>query len=172
VKQLLALIAVGLTTAFSVIDCNKSSRPEPVDDSFYISFIPDSVSADIGDTIALTGYINSVENLFAISFDLIFDTSVVDIQDLSLPPNGVLGQNALSFFNAIDGGVSVSLGRIQTSANDNVSASGSLFEIDLVAMASDTTIIIYQNVYIIDENGAENGELAGLERRGAKVITR
>lgn len=164
-KQLVTLISVSLVLAISGMDCSKSSRPGPVDDTFYVSFIPDSVQANVGDTLILTGYINSVEGLFAISFDLVFDTSFVTCQSLALPPDGIMGQNALSFSDGIDGGVSVSIGRIQTSANDNIAASGPLFEVKFIAAALGNAEIMYSNVYIIDENGQVNGDLARLDMR-------
>ena len=122
--------------------------------------------------MTLTGSINSVENLFAISFDLVFDTSIVSYLSISIPQNSILGQNSISFSNQINDGVSISLGRTQTSGNDNVSASGSLFEADFIAVDTGTTEIQYNNVYIIDEAGAENGELEVLELNGAEITIR
>lgn len=171
-KQTATIISVLLLLAIFGMECSKSSRPEPVDDTFYISFIPDSVQAAVGDTIILTGFINSVENLFAITFDLVFDTSFVTFQSLTLPPDGIMGQNALSFSDEIDGGVSVSIGRVQTSANDNVAASGPLFEAKVIAAAAGSAEIMYSNIYIIDENGQVNGDLAGLDKRSLDISVR
>ncbi len=154
---------------FSVIifGCGKTPKPDAPDETFYINLAPENITAAVGDTLTLTGFINSVEGLFAISFDLVFDTSIVTFISVSLPQNSILGQNAISFSNQITDGVSVSLGRIQTSGNDNVSASGPLFEAKFIAIGPGTTQIQYRDVYIIDESGAENWELGGLERQEA-----
>lgn len=162
------LIAVFLI-AMSAENCSKSSKPEPVDESFYIDLTPSEVVATVGDTLAFTGSINSVEGLFAISFDLVYDTSVMAFGSLSLPSNSILGQNSISFSSDIDDGISISLGRVQTSGNDNVSASGVLFEIDFIAIGSDTTGVRYRDVYIIDEEGVENPDLRVIETRGTAV---
>jgi len=150
-----------------MVSCSDSTRP--VDQTFYIDLSPAEVTAAVGDTLTLTGSINSVEGLFAISFDLIFDTSVVVFESLSLPSGGILGQNSIIFSSEIDSGVSISLGRTQTSGNDNISASGDLFAADFLVIGPGTTEIQYRDVYIIDEDGAENPDLGVLEVRGAVV---
>jgi hypothetical protein len=150
------------------LNCSKSSKPEPIDETFYIAFTPADVAAGVGDTLTFTGSINSVEGLFAISFDLLFDTMVVVFESLLLPSDGILGQNSISFSGEIDGGVSVSLGRTQT----NVSASGLLFEVGFVVVGTGTTEIQYRDIYIIDEDGVANAELGTLEVRGAVVDVR
>jgi hypothetical protein len=158
-----------LFTAYFGFDCSKSTKPDPVDETFYIALTPADIVAGVGDTLTFTGSINSVEGLFAISFDLVFDTLVVVFESLSLPSNGILGQNSISFSGEIDGGVSVSLGRIQTAGNDNVSASGVLFEVDFVVVGAGTTEIQYRHIYIIDEDGTENSDLGAIEARGTAV---
>jgi hypothetical protein len=158
-----------LFTAFYGFDCSKSTKSDPIDETFYINLTPADVAAGVGDTLAFTGSINSVEGLFAISFDLVFDTMVVVFESLSLPSNGILGQNSISFSGEIDDGVSVSLGRTQTSGNDNVSASGVLFEVDFVVVGAGTTEIQYRHIYIIDEDGTENSDLGAIEARSAAV---
>jgi len=150
-----------------MVSCSDSTRA--VDQTFYIDLTPADATAAVGDTLTLTGSINSVEGLFAISFDLIFDTSVVVFESLSLPSGGILGQNSIIFSSEIDSGVSISLGRTQTSGNDNISASGDLFVADFLVIGPGTTEIQYRDVYIIDEDGAENPDLGVLEVRSAVV---
>jgi len=153
--------------AVGIVDCSKSSKP--VDQTFYIDLTPADTTAAVGDTMTLTGSINSVEGLFAISFDLVFDTSVVVFASLSLPSESILGQNAIIFSSEIDSGISISLGRTQTSGNDNISASGHLFSADFLVTGQGMTEIQYRDVYIIDEDGAENPDLGVLEVRGSAV---
>ncbi|UCC78234.1 MAG: hypothetical protein JSW64_08045 [Candidatus Zixiibacteriota bacterium] len=148
-----------------IFGCGKTTKPDAPDETFYINLTPANITADVGDTLTLTGSINSVEGLFAISFDLVFDTSMVVFESLTIPSNSILGQNSISFSNQIVDGVSVSIGRTQTSGNDNVSASGPLFVAKFIAISPGTTQLQYRDVYIIDENGAENWELGGLEMR-------
>jgi hypothetical protein len=170
--RLIVLISGFIIFSICVLQCSKTSAPEPPDETFYIDLLPDSVAVDIGDTLTLTGSINSVENLFAISFDLVYDTVMVDFLLISLPSNSILGSNSINFSNRIDGGVSVSIGRTQSSRDDNISASGPIFVVKFIAIGSGTTAIQYRDVYIIDENGIENGDLAVLEMRGAGVDVR
>jgi hypothetical protein len=158
-----------LFTAYFGFDCSKSTKPDPVDETFYIALTPADIVAGVGDTLTFTGSINSVEGLFAISFDLVFDTMVVIFESLSLPSNGILGHNSISFSGEIDSGVSVSLGKTQTSGNDNVSASGILFEVVFIVVGEGTSEIQYRDIYIIDEDGTENPDLEAIEARAAAV---
>ena len=166
-RTYLSILFIILTMAVGIVTCSKSSKP--ADQTFYIDLAPAEITATVGETLTLTGSINSVEGLFAISFDLVFDTSVVVFESLSLPSGGILGQNSIIFSSEIDSGVSISLGRTQTSGNDNISASGDLFLVDFIVIDTGITEIQYRNVYIIDEDGAENPDLGVLEARGAVV---
>jgi len=172
VGRFIKIIVELLILSVVVFGCGKSPKPVAPDETFYINLTPEDLTADIGDTLSLTGAINSVENLFAISFDLVCDTTIVAFQSLSLPQGNILGQNSISFSNEIEGGVSISLGRIQSSGNDNVSASGPLVEVVFIAVGPGATEIQYRDVYIIDEVGAENAELGGLEHQDAIVTIR
>jgi hypothetical protein len=169
VVRLIKIIAGMLILSVIVFGCGKTSRPDAPDETFYIDLTPEEITSNIGDTLIFTGTINSVEDLFAISFDLIFDTSIVAFLSLSLPQNSILGQNSISFSNQIGDGVSISLGRMQTSENDNISGSGFLFEVIFIAVGSGATEIQYRDVYIIDEVGVENGELGEMERQSAII---
>ena len=159
-----------LIFAAAVFGCGKTPRPEAPDETFYIDLTPENLTANVGDTLTLTGAINSVEGLFAISFDLVYDTSIISIIDVSLPSQGILGQNAISFYENIDDGASISLGRTQTSGNDNVSASGPLFVVRFEAVSAGSTEMEYRDIYIIDETGQENGDMGVLELRGVGIV--
>ncbi|UCE66050.1 MAG: hypothetical protein JSU85_14545, partial [Candidatus Zixiibacteriota bacterium] len=160
--RLIKIIVGLLILSVVVFGCGKTSRPDAPDETFYINLTPEDLTADIGDTLILTGAINSVENLFAISFDLVFDTSIVSYLSISIPQTSILGQNSISFSNQIEEGVSISLGKIQSSGNDNISASGPLFVVNFIAVSAGATEIQYRDVYIIDEEGEENAELGEL----------
>lgn len=168
--RLITIITGLLILSAVVFGCGKSPKPVAPDETFYINLTPEDLTADIGDTLTLTGAINSVENLFAISFDLVYDTTIVNFLSISLPQSSILGQNTITFSNPIEGGVSISLGRIQSSGNDNVSASGPLFEVVFIAVGSGASEIQYRDIYIIDEDGAENGELGDIEKRATELI--
>ncbi len=150
--------------------CDKSLPPPPVDETFYLNLTPASNVIAPDDTITLTGSINSVENLFAVAFDLAFDSTMFNFVSVSLPPAGLLGNSAMSFSNTIAGGVSISLGKTQTAGNDNISGSGTLFEATFTAAAPGTTAVQYQNMYIIDESGAENPDIGNLILNDAEII--
>lgn len=169
-RYLLIFSLILILLSFSGCECGKSSDPPPVDETFYMNLMPEASAIGPGENIALTGSINSVEGLFAVTFDLAFDSTIVAFESLTIPQTGLLGNSVLSFSNTISGGVSVSLGRIQTEANDNVSGNGVLFEITFSASGTGTTNIQYQNIFIIDEEGAENTDIGNLILNNAQVV--
>lgn len=171
-RYLLIFSLILILLSFSGCECGKSSDPEPVDETFYMNLMPEASAIGPGENITLTGSINSVEGLFAVTFDLVFDSTILSYESLTIPQTGLLGNSVLSFSNTISGGVSVSLGRIQTEANDNVSGNGVLFEITFSAAGTGTTNIQYQNIFIIDEQGVENSDINNLILNNAEVVVR
>ncbi len=169
-RYLLIFSLMLILISFSGCDCDKSSDPPPVDETFYINLAPESSAIGPGENITLTGSINSVEGLFAVAFDLAFDSTILSFESLTIPQTGLLGSGVLNFSNTISDGVSVSLGRTQTEGDDNVSGSGTLFEITFSAVAAGTTSVQYQNVFIIDEEGAENSDIGNLILTNAEVV--
>jgi len=168
----ICLIICVISTILMVggCDCDKSTPPPPVDETFYMDLTPASNVIAPDDTVTLTGSINSVENLFAVAFDLAFDSTRLNYESVSIPAGGLLGNGAMSFSSIIDGGVSISLGKTQTTANDNISGNGVLFEVAFTGAAVGSTSVQIQNVFIIDESGAENPDMGNLILNSADII--
>ena len=150
-------------------DTKNSLRPEN-DDTFYLALTPQHNSTAAGRNVTLVGRINSVENLFAVSFDVNFDTTVLSFHSAYMRSENLLGTSgSIGFLGQTEDGVSISLGRIQTVNNDNVSGRGSLFEITFAGKSAGSTTIVFDNVLIIDEDGVANPDLSNLVTRSSLI---
>ena len=140
-------------------------------DVFYVGLRPHENFIEIEEDIALTMSINSVEDLFAISCDLIFDTTVVTFESAFIPSSSILeAANSIFFSNRIPNGISISAGRMQTEGNDNISGRGPLFEIAFTGLASGFSSIEIHNVMIIDEQGESNHDLGNLVTKPSGIL--
>lgn len=140
-------------------------------DVFYVGLRARENFIEIEEDIALTMSINSVENLFAISCDFVFDTTIVIFESVSIPSSSILGAaRSIIFSSPIDGGVSVSAGRTQTEEDDNISERGPLFEIAFTGLAAGFSSIEIHNVMIIDEQGESNPDLGNLVTKPSGIF--
>ena len=138
---------------------------------FYIGLRPRENFIEIEDDIALTMSINSVENLFAISCDLICDTTVVTFESAFIPSSSILeAANSIFFSNPIPNGISISAGRMQTEGDDNISGRGPLFEIAFTGLAAGFSSIEIHNVMIINEQGESNPDLGNLVTKPSGIF--
>jgi hypothetical protein len=136
---------------------------------FYLSFFPEQISLTLGQRAILTANINNVENLFAISFDIIYDTLVMRAFDVGIPQQNFIGEGGLYFYHSIPGGVSFCLGKTQTDANDNLTGSGPLVEMHFIAVGQGFSQVRFNNINIVDENGGQNQHLDEMVRGSANV---
>ncbi|MCP4631492.1 MAG: hypothetical protein GY855_01090 [candidate division Zixibacteria bacterium] len=151
-------------------DCSKKSTEPVVDDTFYINLSPQNNTIAIGDNIVLKCRINSVEDLFAVVFDITFDTAFVKVDTVIFRDSGLLGENTISFYSNITEGISVSVGKTQTTNNDNVSGNGELFEVTFTGIYQGVSEIDFENIIMVDEEGVSNPDIINLEIRSSEII--
>ncbi|MBD3169474.1 MAG: hypothetical protein GF307_08320 [candidate division Zixibacteria bacterium] len=148
---------------------SSSNGPAPAD--FYVSLTPQNDTVDIDSSTTLTGSINEVSNLFAITFDLLFDTSLVKVDTVMVPADGIWGSGSgLVFFQRNHDGISIGLGKVQTEGNDNVSGSGEFFTIDFTGNSAGSAQIVYDDISIVDENGTSNSNINNLQTKSAQIV--
>jgi len=151
------------------IGCGKDHGQNPAPE-FRLFLTPAENTVHSDSTILITVYIEGVDDLFAASFDLIFDTSIVATGGLNIPPSSLIGSgSSISHFGIIPGGISIGIGRIQTPSDDNVQGSGPLANIAFRGLQQGRTIVDIQNVSIIDESGQSNSNLSDLILIGGNI---
>ncbi len=139
-------------------------------DAFYLGIRPRENNVDSGEPVSLTLGVNSVDDLFGISFDLVFDSTVVMLDSVFIPSSSILDPTkSIMFYDYILNGVSISASRLQTDMNDNVSGSGPLVMVHFQGFASGSTSVEIQNVMIIDETGEINPGLGNLVLKAANI---
>jgi len=141
-------------------DSEKATQPIVVESDLVLSLSDDQVS--IGNQAGATVRINEIDDLFFISMDVMFDTSLIIIDSVINPPASLLGADAIGLGQPIPGGLSIGFGRTQTAANDNVSGTGDLFTIFFTAAAHGSTEFQVTNIVIRDEQGTEHPDLDAL----------
>ncbi len=139
--------------------------------AFYIGLRPRDNYIENGSYISLILSINSVEDLFAISFDLVYDSAVAIVESAYIPSSSILeAANSIMFYDHIPNGVSISASRLQSNMNDNVTGSGPLIMIDFLCLADGSTLVEIQNVMIIDETGEINPDLGNLVLKAGNIL--
>lgn len=141
-------------------------------DDFYLSFYPQQRQVSINHFTSFTIGLNNVQDLFAISFDILCDTTYLRITDVQVPIHNLFDIGGIYFYHSIPGGVSVFIGRTQTPENDNINGGGKLVNISLRGMAAGMSSIGFYNVMIVDENGALNTNITNLYRGSASIYVR
>jgi hypothetical protein len=140
-------------------------------EAFYVGLRPRENYIQVDEYFTLILGINSVEDLFGISFDLVFDPSLATVESAYIPSSSILeAAKSIMFFEYLEDGISVSASRIQSEMDDDVSGSGPLVAIDYLASASGFTAVEIQNVMIIDETGEVNPDLPNLLTKPATIL--
>ena len=132
--------------------------------------LPAIYTSPISDTIMIqeAAYVDlrigGVVDFFAISMELNYNTSIVQIDSITVPSPGIWGDNnPILIYNNISNGMGLAIGNIQTPEEDDVSGYGSICLLYLKGIASGTSSIEFNNISIYDENGLLNPYLPYLE---------
>jgi len=124
---------------------------------FKIYIAPEIDTLNIDSTIVFTLQLQGAKDIFAISVDVTYDTTIIDLDTVTLAEPNLLGSEDLIFlYQNTPDGLSVGIGRIQTDGNDNISGSGPLFDMTFEGIYEGSSLIEPQNIMIRDEDGLEN----------------
>jgi hypothetical protein len=165
-KTLIKIMPLALVCIF--VGCGDNGTQvirEPL-----ICLSPGEVSQRVGTTLYLTVEVRRVEDLFAVSFDLFYDTDVLELIDAQVSDSGLLEpSSAITFFESAEDGASVAVGRTQTPGDDDVSGDGTLLDLTFRSISAGTTTIQFSGIRIIDETGTESPCMESLEATGSTV---
>ncbi|MCP4582390.1 MAG: hypothetical protein GY839_12320 [candidate division Zixibacteria bacterium] len=139
--------------------------------NFEIYINPATDTIAIGEQGLFSVNLDGAEDVFSISMDLIFDTTIVMVDTVMLAEPNLLGDdNVLLLYQAIPGGVSVGIGRVQTEENDNVWGCGQLFKIVFSGLAPGTASIEIADGMIRTDEGVPIDIIEDLYLLGATLI--
>ena len=153
-----------------IAGCEKEAvEPEPENLRLYLN--PSSNNIAVGSLLELAVSIENVTELFAVSFEVTFDSSVVQIDGVDfLGSSNILGSDLVSLYQLEENLISIGLGKKQTSGNDEVSGDGSLAILFLNGTGVGTTDLNIENVQLIDENGDLIPSFDELELGSSSVV--
>jgi len=143
----------------------------PFSGTLAITLTPAESTIDVGEEVMLTVGVKSARNLFAVSFDIAFDSKIVVVDSVYAVPSGILGPEAIiSQIQPRPGMMCVGIGRTQTSADDCVSGTGDLVRVRFRARVAGSTRVVVPRVMIVDEDGRQNSELDECQLNEATIV--
>ncbi|MCX5753157.1 MAG: cohesin domain-containing protein [Candidatus Krumholzibacteria bacterium] len=161
---------LAIACSLLVTSCGKDSPVAPKERAS-ISISPAECSVSVGGTVTMAVNVGAAKNLFAATFDLLFDEAKVSAAAVSIPPSGILGTGStLAFSHPIVGGVSVGIGRVRGEGNAGVSGSGALLQVTFVGLAAGSTGINIKNIQFLDDAGKAVSITRELDVRGATIV--
>ena len=140
-------------------------------ETFRLLIEPSEQTINLNSEAIFSVKIENVNNLFAISCELVFDSLLV-----SLPSNHVtIGdfwedtETILTSENE-NGRLCIAIGLIQTELEDGIDGDGILFNFSLIGGQIGESDIVFENIYIIDENGLVVDGFEDIEISSAHLI--
>ena len=144
-----ALVA-GLIIFFLACGGDKGTG---ADKELSLLITPDSLTIDRYDEVDFSVEIENVNSMFVVAFNFVIEGANADILDVTIPSSEFLGGNAMSFYEEIYGGVSVSVGHTQSDGDDNISGSGTICNIKIRWFFEGNATIQLKNIAIVNDMG-------------------
>ena len=129
-----------------------------------------SDTIDLNQTCTLTVYIEDILDMFAITFDISYEDSLINTVDMQIPASSIFTDSILSFYHVDENKTSVSIGKTQTDSNDNVSGSGIICDLIFLSVGTGTCTFHIENVMIVDEVGQTSLQLDDLELYNSDIF--
>lgn len=140
-------------------------------ETFSLLIEPSEQTIDLNSEAVFSVKIENVNNLFAISCELVFDSLLI-----SLPSNPVTigdfwedAETVLMIENENDR-LCIAVGLIQTELEDGIDGDGILFNFTLIGDQLGESDIVFDNLNIIDENGLVVDGFEDIEISSANLI--
>ena len=150
-KKLMILIIPLLT--LTLFGCSDDNGYEPLP-QMSIRVDPARVEASAGQSFDLEIYVEDVTDLFGITFEVAFDSTVVQCETPAATAGPFMGDSPLFLSVGDSGRVSMGLSLIQTESADGISGSGLLATVHLKALSANMSPLLLQNVQMIRDDGA------------------
>lgn len=140
-----------MITIFTLSCSNSTTTPQ--DESLKLQFNPVTYTVPIYNPADFSIMVVNVENLFAFSAEIVFDSSVAELDPDTIVPGGFWGTDIVELSVIESGRLNISISLQQTANEDGISGNGTLLNISLEGINPGTTNITFENLQMIDENG-------------------
>ncbi|MCF7794416.1 MAG: cohesin domain-containing protein [Candidatus Cloacimonetes bacterium] len=145
-KKILMILAL----ATLLISC--SDDPNEPKDELVLSIIPQTSQIAIGEEVLLEIAVEGVLDLFVATFELTYDSDLLQIDNDSFSEGSIWNDEVISFTQLDEGVYSISIGLEQTDDYDGVSGFGVLCGFSIEAIQIGNVDFIIENLNMMDEN--------------------
>ena len=133
-------------------------------------FSESEYNVSLGSYVEITIKIDNVENLFACSMVIEYNTSVVEYNESSLISGNFWSGNLVEMSIEDENGLNVCIGLMQSSAIDGITGSGDLFSFQLKGKSVNEAALEIKGVNLIDEDGNYLNNFDDLEITNSIVV--
>ena len=127
-------------------------------------------STSVDNYILITLKISDVQNLFASSMVIEYDTTIVEYNEGSLEVGNFWSGNLVEMEKEDGAGLSVCVGLKQSTGSDGITGSGDLFSFQLKGKSVNETALEIKNVNLINEDGNYIKNFDDLEIKNSIVV--
>lgn len=139
------------------------------DDNFIIKISPVEQTLSLGEETTLSVKIEGVEDLFAISAEILFNGDILQLPPDPLTVGEEWGENVLAAsINEIDR-LNLTIGLIDSAGDASLSGNFTLFKLNVLAKSTGETPVQIHNLYLIDETGNPVNGFSELEIQQATI---
>ena len=141
-----------------ILSCSKDEPTPPPQANVILKMEPNPQTVAVGDSVDFGVKIEDAEDLFAVSMEIVFDSSMISFQNsdfVIVNEDFWIGETqGLSVLESEK--LNVAIGLVQTDGIDAISEDGILFRFNFTADDSTgSTYLEFQNINLLDEDGIQ-----------------
>ncbi len=166
-KRILFLIIV--TVVMFSISCSNDST-EPSAENLKLMFSPSEQTVPVNTETDYIIKVENVENLFAFSAEIAFDSSVAELVQNAVVIGGFWNSDLVELNVVKEDRLSISISLQQTPSEDGIDGDGELFTFSIIGYVVGQTNLTFENLQMIDENGNEVSNFDEIEITNGSLI--
>lgn len=162
---LIVLLVLGMF----IISCDLFDNDNENED-FSIEISPEESTISVGEELILQVELEDVDDLYAMSVEIVFDAAVVELQADPLIVSDDWGTDFISTYVSEMDRINVAIGLVNNGDEDELDGEVELFQFKLVGVAEGQTMVNIHNLNLYDEDGDPVEDLDEIEIENAVVI--
>ncbi len=163
------LLIACVVVSILVFSCSKSST-EPEDEKLILSIIPSEQTVSAGSEATYSVKIENVSDLFAITCEIVFDSTKVTLPDNPVTDGDFWTADFISTSVGDSDRLNVCIGLEQTAGEDGLDGDGILFDFKVTGILAGESDLIFENLNLIDEDGEPIEDFDEIEIKNGKLL--
>ncbi|MDO9576677.1 MAG: cohesin domain-containing protein [Candidatus Cloacimonadales bacterium] len=164
-KKSVNLIIIMLLSVL-MFSCGSTGNKK---ETLKIKISPSSQTVAVGDEISYLVKVENVKDLFAVSLEIVFNGSFVELPENALTVGSVWGNEVISTSVQEIDRLNVAIGFMQGNSNDELEGDVTLFEFTIKGKAAGESDLFIYNLTMIDDDGEDIEDFAEIEIAGSSV---